>query len=154
MVKGVDGKNGDPHQAEERGEQREAPAHWLEQVIEEERHSDIARDHDEIGGQAETVLRLVRHDVGRCRRSVIVRGKCIANEGFGEHAHDDGDQVQGAGYSGPPAWRYFNSTVRRFGSLANVASSATPNARHQARRASTSGVCSARAPAPADACMP
>src|SRR2546425_10530840 len=43
------GPNGDSHQAEGRREQRQAPIYRLKDVIEEQRHSDIARARDEAG---------------------------------------------------------------------------------------------------------
>lgn len=43
--------NRSPYEAEESCERREAFVHRLKQVVEECRHSDIARHHDEVGGE-------------------------------------------------------------------------------------------------------
>ncbi len=48
----ADGLNGAPRQAEEGCEKREAPVDRLEQLIEEQCHSDIDRDIDEEGCEA------------------------------------------------------------------------------------------------------
>jgi hypothetical protein len=52
-MKGAKSPNGAPREAEERCEQREAPAHGLKDVIEEQRHNDIARCGDEVGCQTQ-----------------------------------------------------------------------------------------------------
>src|ERR1700694_666253 len=54
MVECVDGHNGDVQEPEERRKQRKAPAHRLEQLIEDERHGGIARERDEISGASQT----------------------------------------------------------------------------------------------------
>jgi hypothetical protein len=48
-MKGAKRPNGASHQAEACREQRDAPVHCLEQVIEEQDHCDIARRGSEVG---------------------------------------------------------------------------------------------------------
>jgi len=48
-IKGAKSTHGASHEADERGEQRHALVHGLEQVIEEQRHRDIAGGRDEVG---------------------------------------------------------------------------------------------------------
>jgi len=41
--------------SEKHREQGELPAYWLEQLIEDERHSDIANVHDQLGRPAKSI---------------------------------------------------------------------------------------------------
>src|SRR5712692_6592454 len=129
MVEGGGGHNGDEHQPKERRKQGEAPVHWLEQLIEDERHDGIASETDQISRPTKTVQRLVRQNVGRCSRGVATHKNPAAHEDLGESAGGAGDQVQHAGDSGLETRRRFCNPFHHFiasrrGRRMNVA---TPN---------------------------
>jgi len=84
MEEGTESLNGAPYEAEERCQQRDAPVHWLKQVIEEQRHSDIARGRDEFGCETQPKQRRVRQDVVRRSRGVTQYNKLAANGAIGE----------------------------------------------------------------------
>jgi hypothetical protein len=55
----------------------------------------IAREHDDgLNGATQTVLRLVRQDIGRCSRGVAIYNKPAANEELGEWGCEEDEQVQ------------------------------------------------------------
>src|SRR5262249_34838774 len=83
-VQQVGAQNGDHREPEERRKQRESPAHRLEQLIQDERHGDIAQQVDEYGGGAPAVQGLVRQNVGRRSRGVAIYNHPAANEELGE----------------------------------------------------------------------
>ena len=62
---------GASHEAEERREEREAPAHLLKQVIEEQRHSNVERVRDEVNGVIYNKPAAANDDLGGyCRQKV------------------------------------------------------------------------------------
>jgi hypothetical protein len=107
IVQRVDGHNSDEYEPEDRRRKREAPAHRLEQVIEDERHGGITRERDQLSGETQTVQRLVRQDIGRCSRGVAMYNKSVANEELGEWGRDEDEQVEDAGHSGLETRRRF-----------------------------------------------
>src|SRR5271166_4866096 len=70
--------NGASHEAEERRQQREAPVHRLKDVIEEQRHSDIAGGRDEDGRQTQPAA----NKEGECSCQYVEQIKDTGNPGL------------------------------------------------------------------------
>src|SRR6266702_1381148 len=94
----VKSPHGGSREAEERCDESESPVHRLKQGIEESRHSDIARDRDEVGCESQPISRLVRQDVVRRSRSIAIYNQ-VAENGPGEEVRNT-TQIQAASDSG------------------------------------------------------
>jgi hypothetical protein len=77
-MKGAKSPNGASYEAEERGEQREAPVHRLKDVIKEQRHNDIARSRDEVGCETQPAA----NEEGDCSRYYVEQIKDTGNPGL------------------------------------------------------------------------
>ena len=93
LKKGTKGSHRAPHQAEECREHGDAPAHRLEQLIEEQRHGDVAGACEEVGCETQPKQRLVRPDAGRRGRGVAVVDEPPAKS-EGRHSANEGEQVE------------------------------------------------------------
>ena len=71
-------------QAQERGQQRDAPADRFEQIIEERSRGDIARHLDEVDRETQLEQALVRKDVGRRACGVAMDDQPAADEALSE----------------------------------------------------------------------
>jgi hypothetical protein len=81
-VKEAKSPDGASHEAKEPPEQRDAPVHRLKHVIEEQRHNDIARGRDEVGGVAMYNKPAANEDHGGCSRQYVEQIKDTGNLGL------------------------------------------------------------------------
>src|SRR5438552_10562892 len=88
--------NDAPGQAQERGEQRDAPTCRLEQIVKQTCDSNLAGHFDEVHGETPLKQALVRQDVGRGGRSVALNDKPGADEALGEYSCEYSQQINSA----------------------------------------------------------
>jgi hypothetical protein len=106
-------------EAQERSQQRDAPARRLEQVIEESRHSDIARHFDEEDCVTPLKQASVRQDVGRRSRGVAIDYKPVAHETLSEYSRQYGEERESARDSGFETRRCFCGGFRHYNGAHN-----------------------------------
>src|SRR5947208_11552250 len=86
--------NDAPGQTQERGEQRDAPACRLEQIVKQTCGSNLAGHFDEVNGETPLKQAPVRQDV-RCRgRSVPFNDKPGADEALREYSCEYCEQIK------------------------------------------------------------
>src|SRR6266850_2074487 len=103
-AKSLDDATGD---AQERGNQRDAPARRLKQVIKESCHSDLAGHFDEVDCETQLKQAPVCQYVRRRSRCVAVYHKAAAHETLGEYSRQHGEEIKGTGNPGLETRRRF-----------------------------------------------
>src|SRR6266478_6245743 len=101
-------------EAQQRGNQRDAPARRLKQVIKESCHSDLAGHFDEVDCETQLKQAPVCQYVRRRSRCVAVCHKAAAHETLGEYSRQYREEIKGAGNPGLETRRRFCNSFHHF----------------------------------------
>src|SRR5438876_1086789 len=103
-AKGLDDATGE---AQERRNQRDAPAGRLKQIIKESCDSDLAGHFDQVDRETQLKKAPVRQYVGRRSRGVAVYNQPAADETLSEYSRQYGEEIKHTGNPGLETRRRF-----------------------------------------------
>src|SRR5213080_5498313 len=110
-AKGLDDATGE---AQERRNQRDAPAGRLKQIIKESCDSDLAGHFDQVDREAQLKKAPVRQYVGRRSRGVAVYNQPAADETLSEYSRQYGEEIKHTGNPGLETRRRYRNPFRHY----------------------------------------
>src|SRR5262245_15617908 len=111
QVKGRGARDGDVHQSQPGGEQRQLRFRWLEEDVQSPRNHDVGNEYDDEGGDATVVERLIVDDVAERRCRVVRLSQPFDDEEVGVEGQHGDDDVREPGEDGGLALREVGDTA-------------------------------------------